>query len=196
MNDKTQKEVNNKSQSGGLQWVCHGSFNNRSSYNVGETHTNNQVYYSASNVERAWTVFVESEEKLDNDNFYLYPLCDKFQYRSGADYFPKEILQDSLQQNISSTYFQNLLSFDKVGNDENQGSNLSLKEFTDGSVTYSCNLNNSDSLYLSGTIINNSKSLEFTGDYSETSPFDYHVYTFIDFVKVIESKGRSVSVAN
>ena len=196
MNDQTQKEINNKSNSQGLQWVCKGNFNNRTSYSSGETHTNNQVYYSASNVERAYSVFIASEEKLDNDNFYLYPLCNRFQYRSGAEYFPKEVLQDVSQQNISSTYFQNLLSFDKVGNDENQGSNLSLKEFTDGSVCYSCNLNNSDSLYLSGTIINNSKSLEFVGDYSETTPFDYHVFTFIDYVKVIDSQGRSVSVAN
>ncbi len=73
---------------------------------------------------------------------------------------------------------------------------MSLQDFVDGRSTYSCNLNNSDNLYLSGTIVNNSKSLEFNGNYTEIIPFDYHVYTFIDFVKVIKAEGRSVSVAN
>ena len=187
MNDQTQKELNNRCEKTGLEWVCKGVYNNDISLtNAGEV--TNQVNYSCSQATKVYTVLLDESKKttLVQDPVFFEPSLENIQYRSGADYYPKSKLQG-----IMSSYYNALYTFDKVDGDHCCW--VPFVRYALNTAVYATTLNTSDELPLSGVFINNSKTLEFTGRSTYTLP--HKITTVIEFTKIIKVHGRNVAVA-
>ena len=191
LNDRSLKELQNKCHKKGLEWVCKDVHKQDITGVVGGEDVSNQINFSVSQALRTVTVYRRSDDvSIVSNKGYFVAVAPSFIARSGADYYPRQRVDDTGNNEPVELFQQTKYTFPHMS--------FPLQKWKTDSAFYAVNLNMSDFLDLSGVIVNNSKTLEYLGSGSteeETKTLVFNVSTLMDYVKVVKIVGRNIAVA-
>ena len=192
LSDEAQKAISVESAETGLEWVTPRVYSVQTSLGAGVSSASVQIRKAVSQATRAYSVLQKSEQyngkTQDSTKSMLFPNSVKFQHNLGSLYFPNQEITDSgLLEAPVSSYIEALYAFDKT-KDNKRGTNIKLSEFNNHSSILAMTSSRDDQLFLSGLNVNNSRALQFKGEFVwAPSDTGSHIITsFLEYVQVVK----------
>lgn len=189
LSDEAQKAISVESAESGLEWVTPRVYGLQTSLAANVTNASVQIRKAVSQATKAYTVVQSvsqySNQQLDSTASLTFPASVKFQYNLGSLYFPnQEVLDNDVSTPVSS-YIEALYAFDKT-RDGLKSSDVSISRFNTDSSILAMTSSRDDQLYLSGLNVNNSRALQFKGEFVWSSgDLSSHILTsFLEYMQV------------
>ena len=191
LSDEAQKAISVESAETGLEWVTPRVYAVQTSLAGGVTNASVQIRKAVSQATRAYTVVQKASQynskTEDATASASFPATAKFQYNLGSLYFPNQEVSDTNSATPVSSFIEALYTFDKT-KDSKRGTDMALLKFSQTSSILAMTSSRDDQLYLSGLNVNNSRALQFKGEFVWGGGYTgSHLMTsFLDYVQVVK----------
>ena len=192
LSDEAQKAISVESAETGLEWVTPRVYAVQTSLAPSVGSVSVQIRKAVSQATRAYTVLQQTAQygnkQLDSTASMLSPFSTKFQYNLGSLYFPNQEVIDDDGAPPTASFIEALYAFDKTRNGV-KSCDLSIQRFTSDSSILAMTSSRDDQLYLSGLNVNNSRALQFKGEFGwNTGDTGSHLLTsFLEYVQVVKA---------
>ena len=191
LSDEAQKAISMESAETGLEWITPRVYSVQTSLAQGVSSASVQIRKAVSQATRAYSVLQQTgqyNDKIKDSNASMdFPTSVKFQYNLGSLYFPNQEVVDTIQTTPASSYLEALYTFDKT-KDGVKSTDLKLSQFRNHSSILAMTSSRDDQLYLSGLNVNNSRALQFKGEFTwAVSDVGSHLLTsFLEYMQVVK----------
>jgi hypothetical protein len=191
LSDEAQKAISVESAETGLEWVTPRVYSVQTSLSAGVSNVSVQIRKAVSQATRSYSVIQQTTQYgskvSDATQSMAFPASVKFQYNLGSLYFPNTEVVDTIADTPVSSFLEALYAFDKTKESHGK-TNLTIQDFRATSNVFAMTSSRDDQLYLSGLNVNNSRALQFKGEFvwaaGDTSA---HLLTsFLEYVQVVK----------
>lgn len=189
MTDDVQKTINMESATNGLEVCYNRVFTTNTALATGVNTANISVRKAVSQAKIAYTVCIDSTKWTDvtADSFKSVPFdVERWQYRLGSLYFPKEQVQsDGTQADCAESYI-NLIQTFGVLKHPHMESSVSFTDFKSKVGLLAASFERDQELELSALPVNNSRTVELdiVFDPVTSAGLTRKLYTFLQYCGV------------
>lgn len=192
LSDEAQKAISMESAETGLEWTTPRVYAVQTSVAPSVGSVSVQIRKAVSQATRAYSVVQSasqySSQSQDSTSSMTFPSSVKFQYNLGSLYFPNQEVVDTDVASPVSSFIEALYAFDKTRNGL-KSSDVSISRFNADSAILAMTSSRDDQLYLSGLNVNNSRALQFKGEFvwSGGDTGSHLLTSFLEYVQVVKA---------
>jgi len=194
MSDDTQRSINSESANVGLDYSYERMFASISQVPIGQTTISLQVRKAVSIANYAYAIALDAADRIDVTKDSLVSIAfnyNSWQYRIGSQWYPHQQVNDA--NDGLETYMLAQSTWDKMKHQYSQG-NVSLTRFKASTGIIAHTFESNSSLSISGTAINNSRTLELNAEFASV-PATLEVITFLNYSAVAKAFIDNLSVS-
>lgn len=191
LSDEAQKAISVESAETGLEWVTPRVYSVQTSLAAGVSNVSVQIRKAVSQATRAYSIIQQTTQygnkELDSVRSMDFPASVKFQHNLGSLYFPNQEVVDTIPSTPVSSFIEALYSFERT-KDDHKKTDVSLLEFSTTSNILAMTCSRDDQLYLSGLNVNNSRALQFKGEFvwAAGDNASHLLTSFLEYVQVVK----------